>query len=54
MLALNGQTVRGLLLKLLHFLSKKGPESCNDIIGKCVNSLIMSILDQTDHTIVTW
>jgi len=54
MLTLNGQIVRDLLSKLLRFLSNKGPENCNDIIGKCVNSLIMSILEQTDHTIVTW
>lgn len=55
-LILNEQIVRDLLSKLLYLLSMKGPENSDDtqLFGRCVNSLIMNVLERSAHTPVTW
>lgn len=55
-LILNEQIVRDLLSKLLYLLSMKGPENSTDtqLFGRCVNSLIMNVLERSAHTPVTW
>uniref|UniRef100_A0A2S2NSW4 Cytoskeleton-associated protein 5 n=2 Tax=Schizaphis graminum TaxID=13262 RepID=A0A2S2NSW4_SCHGA len=54
-LILNEQIVRDLLSKLLYLLSMKGPENSTDtqLFGRCVNSLIMNVLEKSAHTPVT-
>ncbi|XP_050054425.1 protein mini spindles-like isoform X3 [Aphis gossypii] len=54
MLILTEQIVHDLLLKLLHLLSMKELENRPDtkMYWRCVNSLIMKILDQCAHTTV--
>ncbi|XP_008189868.1 protein mini spindles isoform X2 [Acyrthosiphon pisum] len=54
-LILNEQIVRDLLSKLLYLLSMKGPENSTDtqLFGRCVNSLIMNVLERSAHTPVT-
>lgn len=54
-LILNEQIVRDLLSKLLYLLSMKGPENSADtqLFGRCVNSLIMNVLERSAHTPVT-
>ncbi|XP_050528781.1 protein mini spindles-like isoform X2 [Daktulosphaira vitifoliae] len=54
-LILNEQIVRDLLSKLLYLLSTKSSENNADthLFGKCVNSLIMSVLEKSAHTPVT-
>lgn len=48
--------MRDLLSKLLYLLSMKGPENSADtqLFGRCVNSLIMNVLERSAHTPVTW
>jgi len=56
MLILTEQIIHDLLLKLLYLLSMKELENRSDtkMYWRCVNSLIMKILDQCAHTTVIW
>lgn len=54
MLLMNNQIVRDLLSKTLYLLSMNTSVNGTDSIKKCVNSVIMEILERSDHTTVTW
>lgn len=56
MVKLSEQIVRDLLSKFLYLLSKWKPVDTFDDqkIRKCINNLIMSILEKSAHTPVIW
>lgn len=54
MLLMNDQIVCDLLSKTLYLLSMNRSVDGTDSLKKCVNSVIMEILELADHTIVTW
>lgn len=54
MLLMNDQIVCDLLSKTLHLLSMNRSVNGTDSMKKCVNSVIMEILERADHTTVTW
>lgn len=56
MLKLDEDIFCNLLFKLLYLLSIKELVNSSDTqhFNQCVNNLIMNILEQTDHTLVTW
>lgn len=56
MLKINEEILGKLLFRLLYLLSLKELVNSSDIqyFDRCVNSLIMGILEGADHTLVTW